>query len=103
MSKKEKMQTKAKGKNEIERVVNGEPLTACKINLTDKERGVMIEYVEAKARSRKNSIGKLDDADFFCGAMSLMYALGMEPPTGWIFGIMSNRPEMYGMGDKNAK
>ena len=83
--------------------MEGQYIPAKIIKLTDKERSGMIDYVEEKARSRKRSIGKLDDADFFCGAMSLMYALGMEPPTGWVFGIMSNRPEMYGMGDKNDK
>lgn len=83
--------------SKIEKVVNGEAIPATTIKLTEDERGKMIDYVEHKMKDRKRSIGKLDDADFLCGAMSTMYALGMEPPTGWVFGIMCNRPEMYGM------
>ncbi len=83
--------------SKIEQVVKGEAVQATVIKLTDEERGRMIDYVEHKMKDRKRSIGKLDDADFLCGAMSTMYALGMEPPTGWVFGIMCNRPEMYGM------
>lgn len=89
--------------NKIEALVEGKAIPAKTIKLMDEERERMINYVEEKARDRKRSMGKLDDADFFCGAMSLMYALGMEPPAGWVFGIMCNRPEMYGMEKKSGK
>ena len=89
--------------SKIEQVIKGEAIQAATIKLTDEERGRMIDYVEHKMKDRKRSIGKLDDADFLCGAMSLMYSLGMEPPTGWVFGIMCNRPEMYGMEDKSVR
>ena len=87
----------------IEQVVQGSAVESKTVKLTDEERSRMINFVEHKMKDRKKSIGKLDDADFLCGAMSTMYALGMEPPTGWVFGLMCNRPEMYGMEETSGK
>ena len=70
------------------------------VNMTDDERKALINFVEQMAIGRKQNIGKLNAADFFSGAMAAMYALGMEPPTGWVIGIMTSRSEMYGMGKK---
>ena len=74
-----------------------------KVELSKRVLGKLIDYVETTARKRKASIGKLKEDDFFCGAMSVMYALGNPPPTGWVIGLMCDRPDMYGMEDKNGR
>ena len=87
----------------IEALVNGEVPTARKVKLAKAEYARFMSYVEDKARNRKKMLGKLDDGDFFSGAMSAMYALEMQPPASWVFGIMCNRPELYGMEEKSGK
>ena len=74
-----------------------------KIALTPEERTAIVEYVQEAARRRKKGVGKMNEADFFCGAMSVMFAVSQQPPPGWVIGIMSDRPEMYGMEKKRGR
>ena len=70
------------------------------VELEPVQRKAIIEYVEEKMRNRKEKVGKVKVDDFLCGAMSVMFSFGMEPPPSWVFGILCNRPELYGMGKK---
>lgn len=69
----------------------------------------VIEAVEAAWRDRADAQWydvkqqKKAAADFFAGAMSAMNALGMAPAPGWVFGIMCDRPELYGSHIKRIK
>lgn len=90
-------------KEKIEDVVAPDPNVAVKVSLNNEERVKLMDIVEQHARKRKAAIGKLKEDDFFCGAMAVFFALGMEPPPSWVFGIMGNRPEMYGMEAKSGR
>lgn len=70
--------------------------------MTNEKRLEVMKKVEETARSRKKAQGKLNVGDYFAGAMAAMGAMGEKSPSAsWVLGIMSNRPEMYGMGKAN--
>lgn len=49
-----------------------------------------IRFVHEKGVIRKKAQGKLDEADYVCGAMAIFFVLKMADkiPAGWIFPIL---------------
>lgn len=57
----------------------------------------VVEQVEEIGLSRMRSQPRMDEADFFAGAMAALTALGMKPvqyPAGWTLGILFGRPPL---------
>ena len=67
------------------------------MELSEAEKQKLWSMVEEKAKARRTN-GLLETADdevnFFCGAMSAIYALTGDMkniPSNWVFGLMGNR------------
>jgi len=72
----------------------------CKLELGKEAYGKLLDGVKETARRRKESQGKLNDADFAAGAMTVMEKLGIPCPI-WPLMIMSGRDWLEGLQKKD--
>lgn len=62
-----------------------------KMRLTQEQRSELYDRIIRLGINRKRTKGELNEADFACGAMGVMEALGIAPPM-WPMAVLAGIP-----------
>ena len=60
------------------------------VKLTDVQYKDLVVGIEGMGRSRKREQGKIDEADFLCGAMAVFFLLDIPVPS-WPLAMIAGR------------